>query len=159
VSLWVAVQSLAQLDGSYGRSGAYALREGMRSHVFYRPADMVTATHLEQRVGRTIVQTHTRSQTRHPGSWSPTTTDGIGERETPLLLAQDALQLAEDRVIAFTAGRPPMLLARGDWRAVPLLVARQQMPVPSLPAVPALPELHPHHHAEPEPVLAHSIDD
>jgi hypothetical protein len=45
VSLWVAVQSLAQLEGSYGRSGAYALREGIRSHVFYRPADVVTAGH------------------------------------------------------------------------------------------------------------------
>ena len=67
VSLWVAVQSLAQLEGSYGRSGAYALREGMRSHVFYRPADMVTATHLEQRVGRTIVQTHSQLEDAPPG--------------------------------------------------------------------------------------------
>ena len=71
VSLWVAVQSLAQLDGSYGHAGAYALREGMRTHVFYRPADMVTASHLEQRVGRTIVQTHSQSKTRPPGSSTP----------------------------------------------------------------------------------------
>jgi type IV secretion system protein VirD4 len=151
VSLWVAVQSLAQLDGSYGRSGAYALREGMHSHVFYRPADMVTATHLEERVGRTIVQTHTRSQTRHPGSWSPTTTDGIGERETPLLLAQDALQLPEDRVIAFTAGCPPMLLQRTDWRQDAMLSALQGQPVPALPAVPALPSIDPTPPAAAEP--------
>jgi type IV secretory pathway TraG/TraD family ATPase VirD4 len=85
VSLWVAVQSLAQLEGSYGRSGAYALREGMRSHVFYRPADMVTAGHLEQCIGRTMVETRSRSQTRQPGGWSPSTTESVGEREAPQL--------------------------------------------------------------------------
>jgi type IV secretory pathway TraG/TraD family ATPase VirD4 len=111
ISLWVAVQSLAQLDASYGHSGADALREGMRWHVFHRPADLVTAGHLEQRVGRTVVATHTRARTGHPGSWSPTTTESMGELEAPLLLAQDALQRAEHRAISSTR-RPPAYSSR-----------------------------------------------
>lgn len=34
ISLWVAVRSLSQLDGVYGRAGALALREALESHVF-----------------------------------------------------------------------------------------------------------------------------
>ena len=43
ISLWVAVQSLSQLDGVYRRAGALALREALESHVFYRPSDLATA--------------------------------------------------------------------------------------------------------------------
>jgi hypothetical protein len=49
------------------------------------------------------------------------TTERLGEREAPLLLGQDALQLADDRAIAFTAGRPPMLLRRGAGPQNPML--------------------------------------
>jgi type IV secretory pathway TraG/TraD family ATPase VirD4 len=132
----------------------------MRSHVFYRPADMVTAGHLEQRIGRTVVATHTRSRTRHPGTWSPTTTESVGEREAPLLLAQDALQLAEDHALAFTAGRPPLLLERGDWRQDRALSAKLGLPLAQeLPIVPPLPPLEPAAPEEREPVLLHGLDD
>ncbi len=134
------------------------LREGMRSHVFYRPADMVTAGHLEDRVGRTIVQTHSGSQTRHACGWSASSTDSVGEREAPLLLAQDALQLAEDRALAFTAGTPPMLLERGDWRRDNLLAERQGQPVPPLPAVSMLRSIDPTPPAAAEPGLLQGVD-
>jgi hypothetical protein len=75
-----------------------------------------------------------------------------------LLLAQDALQLAEDRAIAFTAGRPPMLLGRGDWRAVPMLVERQRMPAPQLPTVPGLPSLEPIAPKLAEPALLQGVE-
>lgn len=143
ISLWVAVQSLAQLEGSYGRAAADALREGMRTHVFFRPADLVTASHLEQRVGRTLVASHTRSRTRQPSATSSSLTYGEGEREVPLLLAQDALQLADQLVIGFTAGRPPMRIHRGDWRTDRLLEERQGLPVPELRPVAPLPDLEP----------------
>jgi type IV secretory pathway TraG/TraD family ATPase VirD4 len=94
--------------------------------------------------------THTHPRTQHPGSWSPTTTESVGEREAPLLLAQDALQLAEERAIAFTAGRPPLLLERGDWRLSKELADRQGRPVPALPTVPGLlPAMRPRRGARP----------
>jgi hypothetical protein len=68
------------------------------------------------------------------------------------------VQLAEDRAIAFTAGRPPLLLERGDWRTSSLLAARQGRPAPVLPAVPPLPDLEPPADTEPEPTLLHAID-
>ncbi|MBV9327131.1 MAG: TraM recognition domain-containing protein [Chloroflexi bacterium] len=58
ISLWVAVQSLSQLDGVYLRAGALALREALESHVFYRPSDLSTAEFLEQRLGEVSAYAH-----------------------------------------------------------------------------------------------------
>jgi hypothetical protein len=106
-----------------------------------------------------VVATHTRSRTRRPGGWSAITTESVGEREAPLLLAQDVLRLAEDRALAFTAGRPPLLLERGDWRTHRELAARQGRPMPALLSVPDLPPLDPAEQEPAEPVLLHGLDD
>jgi hypothetical protein len=83
----------------------------------------------------------------------------VGVREAPPLLAQDALQLAENRALAFTAGRPPLLLERGDWHQDTPLSGRQGRPVPALPSVPELPPLDPPEQEAAEPVLLHGLGD
>ena len=82
LSLWVAVQSLSQLDAIYGRDNAETLLNNMDSQIFYRQASFVTAKDLEHSLGKKSEMAHSR--TEHEGSESK----GESEREVALLTAQ-----------------------------------------------------------------------
>lgn len=51
ISMWIAVQSLSQLEAVYGKARAQVLRDNMESQIYYRPADLTTAKYLEDRLG------------------------------------------------------------------------------------------------------------
>ncbi len=140
ISLWVAVQSLSQLEGVYGRAGALALREALESQVFYRPSDLATAQFLEERLGQVSAYAHSVSHGQDGGRSS----EGRSERPVALLTAQEVLQLPAEQVLLFHRDRPPGRQQRADWRTVPALRTRQGLAVPAigeLPAVPPLPDL------------------
>jgi type IV secretion system protein VirD4 len=137
ISLWVAVQSLSQLDGVYGRAGALALREALESHVFYRPTDLATAEFLEQRLGEVSAYAHSISIGQDGGRW----TQGRSERAVPLLVAHEVLQLPAEQVLVFHRDRPPARGQRADWRTVDGLRARHGLPVPAVPILPPAPGL------------------
>ena len=40
ISMWVAIQSLSQLETVYGKARAQVLRDNMESQIYYRPADL-----------------------------------------------------------------------------------------------------------------------
>ena len=52
ISLWVAIQSLSQLETVYGKARAQVLRDNMESQIYYRPARPGTADYLEHWLGR-----------------------------------------------------------------------------------------------------------
>src|SRR2546421_1765983 len=52
ISLWVAIQSLSQLEAVYGKARAQVLKDNMDSQIYYRPTDLATAEYLEHRLGR-----------------------------------------------------------------------------------------------------------
>src|SRR3712207_7135490 len=52
ISLWIAIQSLSQLDAIYGTKRAEALRDNLDTQIYYRPASLGTAAHLEERLGQ-----------------------------------------------------------------------------------------------------------
>jgi type IV secretion system protein VirD4 len=140
LSLWVAVQSLSQLEGVYGRAGALALRETLESHVYYRPSDLATAQFLEDRLGEVSAYAHSVSRGQDGGRSS----EGRSERPVPLLVAQEILQLPAEQVVLFHRDRPPARELRADWRAVPGLTTRYGLPTPTvveLTPLPPLPEI------------------
>jgi len=144
LSLWVAIQSLSQLDGVYGRAGALALRDSLDSQLFYRPSELATAEFLEQRLGQVSAYAVSYSRARDGSRES----EGRSERPVPLLVAQEVLQLPAHQVIAFHRDRPPALLDRVNWLQQPALQARHGLSTPAvleLPPAPRLPDL-----AEPE---------
>src|SRR6266550_1751353 len=51
ISLWIAVQSLSQLETVYGKARSLVLRDNMESQIYYRPTDLATARYLEERLG------------------------------------------------------------------------------------------------------------
>src|SRR4030095_16416875 len=60
ISLWVAIQTIKQLD-VYGEANAETLLDNMDTQVFYRQR-RTTATYLEEELGRRSAYSHSRSQ-------------------------------------------------------------------------------------------------
>jgi type IV secretion system protein VirD4 len=136
ISLWLAVQSLSQLETVYGQARAQVLRDNMESQIYYRPTDLATAHYLEKRLGNTSAYAH--STTAKEGA---ETSEGLAERPIPLLTAQDILQLTDEEIIGFHRHLPPFRLTRMDWRTQPRLAQRRTLPAPQLAKLPALSDL------------------
>ncbi len=140
ISVWVAVQSLAQLETSYGPARAATIRDSADAHVYYRQRDLETAEALSRRTGSMLVygrnDSHSQGSASTPtASWS----EGYSEREQPLLLPHEVLQLDAEQVIAFAGGVPPARLGRIDWRndaRLRELVGQQPPAVPVIPETP-----------------------
>ena len=116
IHMWIAVQSLSQLEAVYGKARAQVLRDNMESQLYYRPTDLATACYLEERLGTYSAYAH--STTSREGA---ETSEGLAERPIPLLTAQDILQLTDTEIIGFHRHLPPFRLTRMDWRNEPRL--------------------------------------
>jgi type IV secretion system protein VirD4 len=134
LNLWIAVQSLSQLETVYGKGRAQTLRDNCESMIFYRPTDLTTASYLEQRLGTHSAYAH--SVTIRDGE---ETAEGKSERAIPLLTAQEIMQLDDGEILAFHRRLPPMRLARMDWREHTTLKTLHGMPAPTLAELPPVP--------------------
>ena len=88
ISIWLAVQSLSQLEVVYGKARAQVLRDNMESQLFYRPTDVATARYVEERCGRRSAYAH-HTNAQQGGHSS----EGRSEQAIPLLSAHDFLTL------------------------------------------------------------------
>ncbi len=136
ISIWLAVQSLSQLEVVYGKARAQVLRDNMESQLFYRPTDVATARYVEERCGRRSAYAH--HTTEQPGGH---TSEGRSEQAIPLLSAHDFLRYKDHEVIGFHRSLPPFKLARMDWRQHPMLQKRRTVPPPRLPTLATLADL------------------
>jgi len=78
-------------------------------------------------------------QVRHNGrsqGASDSRSEGYTEREQPLLLPHEVLQMDTEHVVAFAGGTPPARLKRIDWRNDPQLRELVGLQVPAVPAIP-----------------------
>jgi type IV secretory pathway TraG/TraD family ATPase VirD4 len=136
ISLWIAIQSLSQLETVYGKARAQVLRDNMESQIYYRPADLTTAKYLEDRLGLQSAYAH--SATSREGT---ETAQGLSERPVPLLAAQDISRLSDTEIIGFHRHLPPFRLTRMDWRQQARLQARARTPSPQLAKLPSLSDM------------------
>src|SRR5450759_1454594 len=136
ISLWIAIQSLSQLETVYGKARAQVLRDNMESQIYYRPADLATADYLERRLGNKSAYAH--STTSRDGEEASV---GLAERPIPLLAAQDIAKLTDREIIGFHRHLPPFRLDRCDWRNHPLLARRRNIPAPELLKLPQLADM------------------
>lgn len=136
ISIWLAVQSLSQLEVVYGKARAQVLRDNMESQLYYRPTDVATARYVEERCGRQSAYAHqtTEQQGGH-------TSEGRSEQAIPLLSAHEFLRYQDHEVIGFHRALPPFKLARMDWRQHSMLQKRRLVPPPQLPALPDVADL------------------
>ena len=145
--MWVAVQSLSQLEAVYGKARAQVLRDNMESQLYYRPTDLATAHYLQERCGKQSAYAH--STTEREGV---ETSSGLLEQPIPLLTAQEIMQLKDEEVISFHRHLPPFQIRRMDWRTHALLTKRAGMSAPTLSPLPEVTEIpiqHPQSHLFP----------
>jgi type IV secretory pathway TraG/TraD family ATPase VirD4 len=136
ISLWIAVQSLSQLETVYGRYRATTLRDNMESQIYYRPGSQETAEYLERCLGRTSEYAH--SQTKRDGI---KVSLGLSEQGVPLMTSREISQMGDTETITFHRNIPPMKLTRMDWRNSPLLKRRHNIKPTLLPTLPPLTDL------------------
>src|SRR5437764_12836434 len=111
IYLWVAIQSLSQLEVVYGRARAQVLRDNMESQLYYRPVDLTTAQHLEMKLGKQSAYAY--SITEREGT-EPS--EGQTEQAIPLLTAQEIMQLRDEEIICFHRRLLPFKISRMNWR-------------------------------------------
>jgi type IV secretion system protein VirD4 len=147
ISLWIAIQSLSQLDVVYGKERATVLRDNMETQLYYRPANQETAAYLERCLGRK--SDYAQSMTIREGEQ---TSEGRMEQGIPLMTAQEIKQMRDEQIIGFHRQLPPFLAMWMDWRRFPVLRERQAMPPPELSPLPelaeTLPMLTPHRNGQ-----------
>jgi type IV secretion system protein VirD4 len=136
IYLWVAIQSLSQLEVVYGKARAQVLRDNMESQIYYRPIDLATAQEIQDRLGRQSAYAH--STTEREGV---AVQEGLSEQSIPLLTSQDIMQLEDEEIICFHRRLPPFQIKRMDWRNHPILKQRRNIPVPQLPMLPPVADI------------------
>jgi type IV secretion system protein VirD4 len=131
ISLWIAIQSLSQLDAVYGKARATVLRDNMESQLYYRPSNQETADYLEHCLGRRsdYAQSHTVREGTH-------TSEGRSEQGIPLVTAQAIKQLGDEDIIGWHRRLPPFQAKRMDWRRFPILAGRHNLPAPKIAPLP-----------------------
>jgi type IV secretion system protein VirD4 len=139
IALWVAIQSLSQLEVVYGRPRAQVLRDNMETQIYYRPTDLATAEHIERCLGRQSAYAH--STTLREGE---ETSQGLSEQGIPLLTAWEIRQLQDEEIIGFHRHIPPFRMKRLDWRYHSILHNRRSMPAPKLPILPPIADIPEH---------------
>ena len=136
VSLWIAVQSLAQLDAVYGQARAQVLRDNVESQLYYRPPTRRPRSTWSAALAGSPALPPPRRPMR-----ARLPREGLSEQGVPLLTAQEIKQLGDEDVIGFHRRLPPFQAKRMDWRRFGVLAQRWQMPAPRLAALPALTSL------------------
>ncbi len=135
ISLWIAIQSLSQLEAVYGKARAQILRDNMETQIYYRPANQATAEYLERCLGKK--SDYARSQSMREGT---ETGQGRSEQGVPLMTAWEIKQLRDEEIIGFHRRLPPFKAKRMDWRQSSILRQRQRLPAPKLSPLPQIPE-------------------
>ncbi len=109
ITLWIAIQSLFQLEAEYGRARANILRDNMETQIYYRPANQETAEYLERCLGK--ISGYAISQTMREGT---ETSQGRSEQGIPLMTAWEIKQMEDEEIIGFHRKLPPFKAKRMD---------------------------------------------
>jgi type IV secretion system protein VirD4 len=131
ISLWVAIQSIKQLE-VYGEANAETLLDNMDTQIFYRQKG-TTAKWLEEQVG------YRSAYSRSTSSWEGgAQAHGMAEQRVALRTANQFKQMNDEDIIVFYHNLPAFLAQRMSWLKHPVLRKRQAMRPPELSELPPL---------------------
>jgi type IV secretion system protein VirD4 len=108
LSALVYVQSIAQLEETYGTDGASTIRDNCDAQVFFTPNEMKTARYISDLCGRLGVQDYRHSKS----SETPGAGESHGVKDRDLITADAIMRMKLGRVIAKYGDYPPMILYR-----------------------------------------------
>jgi type IV secretion system protein VirD4 len=132
LSLWIAIQSIVQLEAIYGWANAQVLLDNLDSKVFYRQGQ-ATAKYLERELDKT--SKFSRSQSSREGGYE---TQGLSEQAVPLVSTTQIKEMEDWDVIIRHHNLPPFWARRMNWREHAILRQRQAMWPPQPQPLPLL---------------------
>jgi type IV secretion system protein VirD4 len=132
ISLWVAIQSIKQLDAIYGPANAEVILDNMDTQIFYRQR-RATAKYLEGELGRKSEYSH--SESRRDGGYE---TEGLSEQGVPVMTANQIKQMEDWDILVFHHNLPAFRARRMNWLEHPILRERQAKKPPPLSPLPPL---------------------
>jgi type IV secretion system protein VirD4 len=132
VSLWIAIQSIVQLEAIYGWAHAQELLENLDTKIFYRQGH-VTAEYLEKELGEK--SEFSRSHSSREGGAE---TQSLSERAVSLVSDTRIKQMEDWEVIIRHHNLPPFWARRMNWREHPILRQRQALQPQQPPPLPPL---------------------
>jgi type IV secretory pathway TraG/TraD family ATPase VirD4 len=132
ISLWVAIQSIKQLDAIYGQANAEVLLDNMDTQIFYRQR-RATAKYLEEELGKRSEYSH--SESRREGGYE---TQGLSEQGVPLMTKNEIKQMEDWDILVFHHNLPAFRARRMNWMEHPILQERQAKRPPELSPLPPL---------------------
>lgn len=148
LSAIVYVQSIAQLEQTYGMAGASTIKDNCDAQLFFTPNEMKTARYVSELCGRLAVQDYRHSRS----SETPGAGESHGVKDRDLITPDAVMRLRLGRVIAKYADYPPMVLYRLEpWllsggkkalRLAPRKLEKRQMSLP-LHRMPGVPKIDP----------------
>lgn len=153
LSLWVALQSVTQLEAALGEARAQSVLESMHSAVYFRPSSQQAAADLSERIGQTTTLLGGSSRMPGPYGMGFSVTESLQESAWPLVPPHDLLTLPDAACVVLARGVPPVILERADARVDPELAERMgRMPPPIEPLPePPLPFVNNGHNRQPIP--------
>jgi type IV secretion system protein VirD4 len=114
VALWLGVQSLSQLDKSYGHANAQTIITNCSTKIALHGLDYNTAKYVSDMLGESTIVAK-----RHSFSFSPTGLISVGRHGTEhrkmLLTPDEVMRLSETEAIVRTGNKYPMKLKKGYY--------------------------------------------
>jgi type IV secretion system protein VirD4 len=114
VALWLGVQSLSQLDKSYGHANAQTIVTNCSTKIALHGLDYNTAKYVSDMLGESTIVAK-----RHGFSFSPTGLVSVSRHGTEhrkmLLTPDEVMRLSETEAIVRTGNKYPMKLKKGYY--------------------------------------------
>jgi type IV secretion system protein VirD4 len=114
VAIWLGIQSLSQLDKSYGHANAQTIITNCSTKIALHGLDVQTAKYVSEMLGESTVVANRSSYT-----FSPTGLIGVGRQGTEhrrsLMTPDEVMRLSETEAIIRTGNKYPMKLRKGYY--------------------------------------------
>jgi len=136
ISLWLALQDLAQLDGLYGAYKARTIRNSMSAKLFYQQDDPATAKHISETIGYRSGYSH--SETIRDGQVA---SEGRAETAVSVITQREIMELNPTDIIFLYKNCKPGRGKRFAHWDVPMLRKRASMHPPPVKALPPVAEI------------------
>ena len=136
ISLWLALQDLAQLDGLYGAHKARTIRNSMSAKLFYQQDDPETAKHISETIGYRSGYSH--SETLREGHVA---SEGRAETAVSVITQREIMELAPTDILFLYKNCKPGRGKRFAHWDFPTLRKRASMNPPPVKALPPVAEI------------------
>lgn len=128
--LMIIIQSVAQLEATYGKEMARAIMTACGCHIVFAPNEQADAEAYSRRLGTFTERKVSKGRSTSSGHHSSTSRSlNESEHARPLLLPQEVKEIGPDKQIIFIENQLPILCEKARFFEDPIMLSRVMDPV------------------------------